>query len=85
MSFSHADDKNLMVAIRLMQLMIDSGASIEETMRSIADEKLGKISKTFDSVLNRSMSGGDISDEIEKQVKKTRSKLFGKVLSILLM
>lgn len=74
-----------MVAIRLMQLMIDSGASIEETMRAIADEKLGKISSIFDDVLKESMSGSYISDEIEKQMHKVHSKQFRKVLSILLM
>ncbi|NOQ37708.1 hypothetical protein GQ472_02355 [archaeon] len=85
MSFSHSEDKNLMVAIRLMQLMIDSGASIEETMRAIADEKLGKISRIFDAVLKESISGSYISDEIEKQMHGVHSKPFKKVLSILQM
>ncbi len=85
MSFSHAEDKDLMVSIRLMQLMIDSGASIEETMKAIADEELGKISDVFDAVLKKSMSGSYISDEIEKQMSKAHSKSFKKVLSIILM
>ncbi|MEA3229839.1 MAG: type II secretion system F family protein [archaeon] len=83
MSFFHTGDKGIMIAIRLMQLMLSSGASIEETMRAVADEKLGHISRNFDYVLKRSMSGSSLDAELKSMLDKTAQGPFKKVISIL--
>ena len=83
MSFSHSEDKDLMIALRLLQMMVGAGASIEEAMKSVADSGLGSVSKSFSSILRQSIDGGDISSEIKKEIGNVNSKPLKKLLSIL--
>ena len=83
MSFSHSEDKDMMIALRLLQMMVGAGASIEEAMKSVADSGLGRVSKSFSSILERSIEGGDISSEIKIELGNVNSKPLKKLLSIL--
>ncbi len=83
MSFSHSEDKDMMIALRLLQMMVGAGASIEEAMKSVADSGLGVVSKSFSGIIERSIDGGDISSEIKVEQGNVKYKPLKKLLSIL--
>ncbi|MBW6461737.1 MAG: type II secretion system F family protein [DPANN group archaeon] len=83
MSFSHSKDKDMMIALRLFQMMLGAGASIEEAMKSVADSGLGSVSKSFSSIIKQSISSSDISSEIKKEISHVHFSPLKKLLLIL--
>ncbi|NOQ55599.1 MAG: hypothetical protein GQ477_02210 [Nanohaloarchaea archaeon] len=83
MSVSHSKDKDMMVALRLLQMMVGAGASIEEAMKSVSMEKLGIVSKSFSRIIERSIQEGDLSSEIKKEMGSVHFEPLKKLLSIL--
>ncbi len=78
-------DPDMVLSVRLMQIMLRSGASMEETMRYIADERLGKVSDVFRTVLDRSMNGSSVCEELRDLRDGKPEGPMRKMLSMILM
>ena len=78
-------DKELLFAIRGIEVLLESGVGVAEAMKHVAEEDYGDLSGIFQQIFKDTDGGKNFSDAIKSQMRKTDSAGLRKVFSSLIM
>ena len=78
-------DEELLYAIRAMEVLLQSGISIVEAMKHVADEDYGDLSVEFGRIFKAIDAGAGMSEAVRNQMGATSSAGLRRTLSVLAM
>ena len=79
------EEKEVLYAIRALEILVGSGVGLEEAMKHIADADYGCISTEFHRVLDESRKGTYLERSLRDAGKRASSPAFRKMLETLAM
>jgi len=79
------EDREVIYALRAMEILVDSGVGLSEAMKHIADEDYGRISEEFARILDETERGKYLDRCIEEAVGRASSPAFKKMLEAMVM
>ncbi|MDP6154642.1 MAG: type II secretion system F family protein [Candidatus Thermoplasmatota archaeon] len=79
------EDREVIYALRAMEILVDSGVGLSEAMKHIADEDYGCISEEFARILEETVRGKYLDKCIEEAVSRAASPAFKKMLEAMVM
>lgn len=81
----HTTERELLFALRAMEVLLSSGIGLESAIKHVAEGNYGEISIEFQKILDEINSGGYIVDALKGAVKKTKSKGLRKALTTMVI
>tara|TARA_B100001123_G_C15268623_1_gene1009395 strand:- start:714 stop:1289 length:576 start_codon:yes stop_codon:yes gene_type:complete len=75
------ESKDLLYAIRALEIMMSSGIGLEAAIHSIAGGGYGIISEDFQKMIKQQKKGKKLEDALRELMKKSSSKGYNKLLS----
>ena len=79
------EDREVIYALRAMEILVDSGVGLSQAMKHIADEDYGCISEEFARILKETERGEYLDRCIEEAVSRAASPAFKKMLEAMVM
>lgn len=81
----HTTERELLYALRAMEVLLSSGIGLESAIKHVAEGNYGEISIEFQKILDEINSGEYIVNSLKKAVARTKSRGLKKALTTMVI